>query len=166
MSEYTRALRAKIGNTLLQVPTASVVTMDDQQRVLLARQAEGGQWTTPGGMVEPHELPAEAAVRETWEETGVLVELTHIIGVFGGPLCGITYGNGDRLSWVATVFGGRPIGGHPRPDGDETLEVRYVARDELRTLPCREHVRMFLDAAFTASDRAYFSPSTWRPDAM
>ena len=163
MSEYTRALRAKVGTDLLQVPTASVIALDDTQRVLLVRAAEGGMWTTPGGMVEPHELPSEAAVRETWEETRVFVELTHVIGVFGGPLCGVTYGNGDALSWVATVFGGRPVAGTPRGDGDETLEARYFERREIASLPCRAHVRMFINAAFSGSERAYFAPSQWRP---
>jgi 8-oxo-dGTP pyrophosphatase MutT (NUDIX family) len=27
-------------------------------------------------------LPADAAVRETWEEAGVFLDLTHIVGVF------------------------------------------------------------------------------------
>jgi len=166
MSEYTRALRAKVGHDLLQVPTASVIAFDDRRRVLLVRAAEGGTWTTPGGMVEPHELPSEAAVRETWEETGVFVELTHVIGVFGGPLCGVTYANGDALSWVATVFGGTPRAGKPRADGDETLKVRYFDRADIGALPCRAHVRMFIDAAFSGSERAYFATSTWRPDDL
>lgn len=163
MSEYTRALRAKVGNMLLQVPTASVITFDDRGRVLLVRAAESGLWTTPGGMVEPHELPAEAAVRETWEETGVFVELTRVIGVFGGPVCGVKYGNGDELSWVATLFAAKPVGGTPHPDGEETLEVRYFDRDEIPGLSCRAHVRMFLEAAFAGGERAHFMPSTWRP---
>jgi len=166
MSEYTRALRGKIGNALLQVPTASVVAFDERGRVLLVRAAEGALWTTPGGMVEPHELPAEAAVRETWEETGVFVELTHVIGVFGGPLCGVTYANGDALSWVATLFGAKPLAGRPRADGEETLEVRYFERAEVAGLACRAHVRMFLDAAFRRSETAYFAPSTWRPGEL
>lgn len=166
MSEYTRALRAKVGHTLLQVPTASVITFDQHGRVLLVRAAEGDMWTTPGGMVEPHELPSEAAVRETWEEAGVFVELTHVIGVFGGPQCGVTYGNGDALSWVATVFGARPVAGKPRADGDETLEARYFDRAELAGLACRAHVQMFLDAAFAGGERAYFAPSSWRPETL
>ena len=166
MSEYTRALRAKVGHALLQVPTASVIAFDAQRRVLLVRAAEGDVWTTPGGMVEPHELPAEAAVRETWEEAGVFVELTRVIGVFGGPRCGVTYANGDALSWVATVFAARPIAGRPRADGDETLEARYFDRAELDGLSCRAHVRMFLEAAFAGGERAYFAPSSWRPGEL
>ena len=75
MSDYIRGLRDKIGTTVLEVPTASVLVFDDRQRVLLVRHVEGNDWTTPGGMVEPYETPADAAVRETWEETGLFVAL-------------------------------------------------------------------------------------------
>src|SRR5438046_2755811 len=62
--------------------------------VLLHRHRKLGRWLPPGGHVEPDELPDEAAVRETLEETGVHVELfegSHLPGVtevpalVGGP---------------------------------------------------------------------------------
>ena len=55
------------------------------------RHVEGNDWTTPGGMIEPYETPSNAAVREMWEETGLYVELTHVIGVFGGEILSSTY---------------------------------------------------------------------------
>jgi len=163
MSEYVRSLREKIGNALLEVPTVSVLTFDQDRRVLLVRHVEGDLWTTPGGMIEPYETPADAAVREMWEETGLYVELTHVIGVFGGPVCSETYANGDRIAWVSTVFGAKATSGELQPDGDETLEVRYVGRDELSHLRCKPHVDLFLDAAFAQTPAARFQPAVWRP---
>jgi 8-oxo-dGTP pyrophosphatase MutT (NUDIX family) len=43
--------------------------------VLLHRHRKLGLWLPPGGHVEPHELPDDAAVREVLEETGVVIEL-------------------------------------------------------------------------------------------
>ena len=163
MSDYIRGLRDKIGTTVLEVPTVSVLVFDDRQRVLLVRHVEGNDWTTPGGMVEPYETPADAAVREMWEETGVFVTLTHVIGVFGGPLCASTYANGDQVAWIATVFGATVAGGDLQPDGEETLEARYVERTELGLLRCKPHARMFIDAGYAASRIAQFQPPTWRP---
>jgi ADP-ribose pyrophosphatase YjhB (NUDIX family) len=163
MSDYIRGLRAKIGTTVLEVPTASVVVRDDRQRVLLVRHVEGNDWTTPGGMIEPYELPADAAVRETWEETGLVVALTRIIGVFGGEVCSTIYSNGDRIAWVSTVFAAERIGGALRPDGVETLEVRYFDRSELRSLRCKPHVPLFIDAAHAATPGGAFQSPTWRP---
>ena len=156
MSDYVRSLREMVGTTQLEVPTASTIVFDPNGRVLLVRHADGDVWTTPGGMIEPEETPANAAVRETWEETGLVVELTRIVGVFGGEPCTSTYSNGDRIAWVSTVFEARVTGGTLRPDREETLEVRYVTLDEMRKLSRRPHVDLFVDAALKRSEAALF----------
>jgi 8-oxo-dGTP pyrophosphatase MutT (NUDIX family) len=165
MSDHMRALRARVGTMVLEVPTVGVLVFDEQRRVLLVRHAEGNDWTTPGGMIEPYETPSDAAVRETWEETGLHVALTRIVGVFGGDLCTSHYANGDRIAWVATVFAGERIGGTLKPDGDETLEVRYVARADVAALPCKPHVRLFLEAGYAAGVDAKFQAPSWTPPA-
>ena len=163
MSEYIRQLRALIGNSVLEMPTASVVVFDDAQRVLLVRHVEGNNWTTPGGMIEPYETPADAAIREAWEETGLFVTLTRIIGVFGGPQYTATYANGDKVSYISTVFAARVLSGTLKPDGEETLEARYWSREEINALTCKPFVRSFLDAAFAGDTSAHFNPPTWTP---
>jgi len=165
MSEYVRSLRDRIGHDLLEVPTVTIAVFDDAGRILMVRTLEDGLWCTPGGMMEPLETPADAAGREMWEETGLLVEPTAILGVFGGPECAVEYANGDRIAWVATMFAARVIGGVAQPDGVETDEVRYVAEDEWRALPLRAHVASFLAAAFDARGTGWFAPPTWRPPA-
>jgi len=163
MSDYIRDLRARIGTTVLEIPTVSVLTFDERDRVLLVRHVEGDNWTSPGGMIEPYETPANAAVREMWEETGLHVALTHVIGVFGGDLCAATYGNGDKVAWVSTVFGATPVGGTLRPDGEETLEAAYFSRDEAAGLRSKPHLRLFLDAAYDRRPAAHFQQATWAP---
>lgn len=62
---------------------AAVVLLDEEGRALLVRQNYGaGLWGIPGGAVEPGESPQEAAVREAREETGLDVELEHLVGVY------------------------------------------------------------------------------------
>jgi len=163
MSEYIRGLREKIGTMLLEVPTVSVLTFDERERVLLVRHVEGNDWTTPGGMIEPYETPSNAAVREIWEETGLYVELTRVIGVFGGEVLSSTYANGDKIAWVSTVFGARRLSGILKPDGEETLEARYFDRAETNEIRCKQHVRLFLDAAYSSNHAAHFQQASWRP---
>ena len=57
-----------------------ILLVDDQQRVLLIHDridldATSSHWIAPGGGLEPGETPAEAAVREVYEETGLRVSL-------------------------------------------------------------------------------------------
>ena len=90
MSPYLRALRESVGSRLLVLPSVTGIVFDDQKRVLLVRQRDIGVWSTPGGSIEPNETPANAVVREVWEETGLHIRPARILGVFGGPQCAVT----------------------------------------------------------------------------
>jgi ADP-ribose pyrophosphatase YjhB (NUDIX family) len=147
MSRYMRALREKIGNDLIVMPSVTVLTFDADGRVLLVRHAEGNVWGAPGGQIEPGEAAGLAAVREIREETGLEVELVRLLGVYGGPEFEVAYPNGDRISYVMTVFEGEVRGGSARPDGSEILELRYVSRAELRELTVGRWLPVVLEAA-------------------
>ena len=163
MSEYMAALRAKVGPQLLEIPSVTVLTFDPAGRVLLVRHGDVGRWTTPGGAVDPQEVPSDAAVREMWEETGLHVELVRILGVYGGPLFTTIYSNGDVVSFAMTVFEGRPIAGTAKPDGVETLDVRYFTAAETAALDIDEWVRPVLAHGFGDRSRPHFDPPAWRP---
>jgi ADP-ribose pyrophosphatase YjhB (NUDIX family) len=69
-------------NPRLVVTTLPVT--DDGQLVLLRRGIEPGRgaWAQPGGFLEVDETVHEAAIRETLEETGLVVEPGEIIGLY------------------------------------------------------------------------------------
>jgi 8-oxo-dGTP diphosphatase len=65
------------------IVSAAALLIDREARVLLAQQNYGNRrWALPGGLVEPGESPDEAAVREAHEETGLVVELEHLIALY------------------------------------------------------------------------------------
>ncbi len=163
MSPYMRELRDLVGHRLLEIPAVSVLVLDDERRLLLVRHVEGDVWTTPGGAVEPEETPADAAVREMWEETGLAVELTGVLGVYGGPAFTTAYANGDRVSFAMTAFTARILSGDPRPDGVETLELRWFAAAELDGLATPRWAPRVLADAFAPRGPARFEPPTWSP---
>jgi ADP-ribose pyrophosphatase YjhB (NUDIX family) len=144
MSEYVRALRAKVGNDLLFMPSAHVVIEDREGRILFVRHVEG-RWQLPGGAVDPGEGPAEAARRECREELGVAVEIERIMGVYGGPQHRFRYENGDEVAWVVTIFAARVVEGRPMPSDDEVDDVGWFARDELDGLPFTVATRSIVD---------------------
>ena len=131
ISPYIRGLRERVGHDLLLLPSVAVLPWDEEGRLLLVREAQTGLWQTIGGAVEPDESPAQAAIRETAEEAGVVVELTGIRGVTGGPGFRMTYPNGDLVSYVPTIFDARVIDGEPRPDGEETIDVAWFTTGQL-----------------------------------
>ena len=163
MSDYLRQLRERIGHDLLVLPSAAVAVLDDKGRLLLGKHSDRDIWVMPGGLVEPGESPSDAAVRETFEETGLIVELHGLLGVFGGPELIIHYKNGDVASYVATIFRGRAVGGELKADGAEILDVRYFSREELSDIGHPKWIDAVAPSLFSTATGAYFQESTWKP---
>jgi 8-oxo-dGTP pyrophosphatase MutT (NUDIX family) len=162
-SPYVRALRNKIGNDLLMLPAVAIMLFDERRRLLLAQQVEGGLWMTIGGAVEPDESPAHAALRECWEETGLRIEITGVVGVFGGPEFRINYPNGDTVSYVVTAFEARRLAGEPRPDGLEASSLRFVSRADAQELPMAGWTQEMVKRAYDYQQTAYFAQPIWGP---
>ena len=164
MSEYVRQLRAKVGHSLLQMPSVTIVNRDDAGRVLLVRNRDTDLWVAPGGAIEPGESPADAAVREMWEETGLIVEVVEILGVYGGGADFVVeYSNGDRTSYVMTVFESRTVAGKLGPVDDESTALAYFSESEIVELETQPWVREVLGDVFSQKQQAAFRPSAWRP---
>jgi 8-oxo-dGTP pyrophosphatase MutT (NUDIX family) len=163
MSPYVAAVRAKVGHDLLIATAAVTALFDQHDRILLVRHAEFGAWALPGGAIDPYELPSDAAVRECWEETGLLIQLTGLVGVFGGPEFLIKYQNGDLTYYTVIAFHGRRVAGEGRPDGVETLELKYWSRDELESINVIPPDRVVAKEAFLVREAPYFAAPTWSP---
>lgn len=134
ISSYIKSLRQYIGNELLILPSVTAIIFDEGNRILLAKHADTKCWVAPGGSIEPNENPVDAVIRETVEETGLIVEPTKILGVFGGREFEVVYSNGDRVTYVMTVYQCKVVGGKLQPDDHETVELRYVGASELSNL--------------------------------
>ena len=163
ISPYLEHLRERVGHDLVLLPSVAVMTFDREGRLLLVRNADTGEWQTVGGMMDPDETPSDAAVREDFEESGLVVELTRVIGTYGGPLFRLVYPNGDVCSYVSIAFEARVAGGRETPDGQETSEVGWFDMEQARDLEMAPHTRFLVDEAFRRDTRTRFEPPSWRP---
>lgn len=165
LSPYIRALREKVGTTRLILPSVTALLFDESDRLLLMRQRDGDVWSTPGGFIEPEERPADAVVREMWEETGLLVTPQRIAAVFGGPDFVVRYPHGDEAQYVTIVFECALIRGHLHPDGEETTAAAYWSLAEAQGLLLAPWLVPILPRLYDRPARADFEPARWRPPA-
>ncbi|BBB01724.1 putative MutT-like protein [Actinacidiphila reveromycinica] len=157
--QFILDIRGRAGDVLLLLPGVVMVVFDDRGRVLLNRRTDTGRWALISGIPDPGEQPAESAVREIQEETGVSAVVDRVLSVFTTEP--VTYGNGDRAQYIETVLRCRAVGGEARVNDDESLDVRWFALDELP--PLGPLARDRIDSAL--SDRpTWFAPAP-APDA-
>lgn len=94
-----------------------------ENRILLCRRAiepRHGLWTLPAGFMENNETIADAAVRETVEESGAHIELGEIYTLISVP----------HISQVHVIYRARLLDLDFAP-GEETLEVALFREQEI-----------------------------------
>jgi 8-oxo-dGTP pyrophosphatase MutT (NUDIX family) len=133
-SDYMKSLRRKIGHDLLLTPGAAGLVFDESGRVLVQQRSESGEWSLPGGAIDPGESPADAVRRELREEAGLEVEPVRVAGVFGGRAHRITYPSGDVAESTTVVFECRVVGGELRMRDGESWQLRWFAPREMPEL--------------------------------
>jgi 8-oxo-dGTP pyrophosphatase MutT (NUDIX family) len=117
---------------MLWLPTAAGAVFDSDGRVLLGRRSDTGNWGLPGGIIDPGEEPADAAVREIFEETGVIAVPERLLSVSVAPP--MTYRNGDQVQYLDHTFRCRATGGQAQVNDSESVEVGWFALDALPPL--------------------------------
>jgi 8-oxo-dGTP diphosphatase len=147
-------MRARIGTDLLFLPSVGGVVHNDLGEILLVRRADNGAWSLPSGTIEPGEQPADAALREIEEETGVTAIIERLAGVAAHP---VLYPNGDRCEFLHAWFRCRAVGGVARVNDDESVDVAWFPPGALPDVT--DWVRLRIDAALAESESAWFAPS-------
>lgn len=105
----------------------AVAVVISTRGVLALRRVDGEPpWAFPGGHIEPGETPAQAAARETLEETGCAIRVTSLLGQRVHPTTGadITYLAAEPIGMTGAAAGAVR----------EVEEVRWLTYTETRVL--------------------------------
>lgn len=121
------------------VSVAGLVCNDKDEILLLKIPSRG--WEYPGGMVEPGETLQDALIREIKEETSVDVEITGFIGV-----CKNIQKDIVNIDFFCKYTGGDLV------TSDESLEVKWVRRDEALNLVTFPLTKKRLENMLSADD--------------
>ncbi|MER6946538.1 NUDIX domain-containing protein [Nonomuraea sp. NPDC000554] len=127
------------------VPSVNVIVTNAEGEVLMIRRADNDNWAVPGGAIDLGESIPQAAVRETLEETGIVCEITGLVGTYSDPRHVILYtSNGEARQEFSIVLLGQAVSGEPTPS-DESREVRWVPREQIASLRMDRSMRMRID---------------------
>ncbi len=116
------------------VPAAGVILTRPGEVLLVKRRyaPRAGAWCVPAGFMEHGETPERCARRELREETGLVVRLTGLFGVYAGL-------DDPRARTVLILYTGRRAGGRLVP-GDDALDARFYPLGRLpRTIAFESH---------------------------
>jgi 8-oxo-dGTP pyrophosphatase MutT (NUDIX family) len=158
ISPYLRELRDKIGSDPVMIPGIAAVVQNDRGEVLLQRASYDGNWHIIGGAMDPDEQPADAVVREVYEETGLHIRPDRLACVYTLPRT--VYPNGDVVIYTAITFACTIIGGHFHIHDDESLELAFFAPDAMPVL--RDDEQLLIDYTLSGATGA-FAPPEWTP---
>ena len=124
---HTRPVCPDCGRVVYYDPklAATCVIQRDGKTLMVRRAVQTGYglWSMPGGYVDRGEPVEDAAAREVREETGLVVQVGQLIGLFsdaGNPV-------------VVAAYAAEETGGILAP-GPESLDVGFFAPDALPPL--------------------------------
>ena len=124
------------------VPAVGVVCLRGEEVLLIRRGAPPrlGEWSLPGGRIEPGEGVRAAALRELREETGVEARLIGLIDVVDGifPDAGRHY---VLIDFVAEWISGEPVA------GDDAADAAFVSVQRALGLVTWSETRRIIEQA-------------------
>ena len=132
--------------TILQVGCSATIFRCNYRGVLLTQRKDNGQWCLPGGRFDVGESVSEGCEREVEEETGLIVRVVRLTGVYSNKNNLIIYPDGNIVQAISMNFDCQVIGGEIKIS-DETLDVRWFTVSNAITMGLfHEHSRRIREA--------------------
>jgi ADP-ribose pyrophosphatase YjhB (NUDIX family) len=144
-TEWLRSIGSGRAGYVTPKTAVGAVVGDDQGRLLLIQRADSGTWLYPTGWADVGYSPAEVAVKEVLEETGIRCEVVRPLAIIDGLRAGFS-----RVPLVSLVFHCRATGGEVTPHPVECRDAGWFSRGELPDPLANGS--LWVDHAFAAID--------------
>ena len=145
----------RIGKLGRIVTACDAVIFDSPgEKVLLTRRTDNGRWCLPGGAMDPGESASECCAREVLEETGLVVTVGRLIGVYSTPHRITEYADGNRKQALDLVFEAVRISGELSVS-DETTKLGYFSPEQMKSMDVMELFHERVNDAFARQGQAF-----------
>jgi 8-oxo-dGTP pyrophosphatase MutT (NUDIX family) len=125
---------------IVRLGCSAVLFDEHRKKVLLPQRADNGQWCLPSGAFEPGESVAEAFERETWEETGIKVQVDRLTS--------------NQFQFTTLNYEVREIGGKFNVSA-ETADIGFFSELKIKTMDIFPHHKQFILDTLTGQDAAF-----------
>jgi len=103
--------------------TGANIAIIKDDKILLTKREDFEVWCLPGGHSEAGESLAQTAIREAREETGYIVSIVRLVGVYS------RLSDGNDIH--GALFVGEIIGGEMKPQAEEVIDIGFFNLDKL-----------------------------------
>jgi len=141
-------------NSPLLVGSSAQILDSSGKKVLLTKRGDNGRWCLPGGQLDSGESVAETCAREVLEETGLMVQVGQLIGVYSNPNMLLSYDDQHQYQIVSFHFLVTVTGGELGLS-NETTDFGYFSQDEISTMDLMEHHQLRIADAFAGQKETF-----------
>jgi len=141
-------------NSPLLVGSSAQIFDSSGKKVLLTKRGDNGRWCLPGGQLDSGESVAETCAREVLEETGLMVQVGQLIGVYSNPNMLLSYDDQHQYQIVSFHFLVTVTGGELGLS-NETTDFGYFSQDEISTMDLMEHHQLRIADAFAGQKETF-----------
>lgn len=143
--DYIQHIRSMIGQEKIIMVVAGSIVYDNENRVLLQKRSDNGEWGMAGGFMELGESIQDTARREVFEETGLKLGRLELFAIYSGPQYDKTFPNGDQVSMVQIVFTCKDFTGDLIAQNGESLANKFFEMENLPEPLFKDHRMIFED---------------------
>ncbi len=142
--ESIAPLKETVFSRMSPVVAGAAAVINNEGKILLMRRSDNQLWVMPGGQMEVGESPAEAVVRETYEETGIRCVPKALSGIYDSRF----WDTGKSQQVYKFTFWCEPASeqGETPSHSNETLEISWFDENNLPDDLYKGHIKRISDA--------------------